>query len=276
MDVLGNAPNGARVRLDSGRVVLVVGEERGMVLVEGEGGARVALPRSTTCSAVPAEGDPLAALVDADRATIRATLPELRDADLLRYVGGGVPMWVAHEVEAILAARRAGGAPVRPDDGETLAVCPVCSGRFPVVPAAKGGRVLQAHQGQAEGWCPGSGKAMEAEPVKPAPARRRAKKPAELPAEEPVAEPAPQEVAEPAEVPADPVVLPFLRSVERPPAEPAAPAEPAPAERPDPFSPLGANLRATCLAALGAALAAADGAGLGLTITLTLPPRSRS
>lgn len=247
MPLLSQAEHGQRVTLASGHTV-IVGERDGAfrwVTGTGEGARPVRLASDTPYDLALDEGDPLQALLDADRVTIRRTLATLDRDQLARVAELGVPMWVKGEACKLLAGHVEAPAPA-----EEVA-CPACTASTAVVTSAKGSTVAM-HAGPDGSWCSGSGKPV----AKPARPRAKAVQ------REVVAVPESERVAlPPAPVPA-PVVEPSP-----PPAAVQAPAEaaetaPSPAAMP------------CLLLALDGALRAAQAAGIGLSITLTVPARS--
>lgn len=247
MPLLSQAEHGQRVTLTSGHTV-IVGEQDGAfrwVTGTGDGARPVRLAGDTPYDLALDEGDPLRALLDGDRVTIRRTLATLDRDQLARVADLGVPLWVKGEAAKLLAGHVEAPAPA-----EEVA-CPACTASAVVVTSSKGSTVAM-HAGPDGSWCAGSGKPVSK------PTRPRAKStPREV-----VAVPESERVAlPPAPVPA-PVVEPSP-----PPAAVQAPAEaaetaPSPAALP------------CLLLALDGALRAAQAAGVGLSITLTVPPRS--
>lgn len=245
MPLLSQAEHGQRVALASGHTV-IVGERDGAfrwVTGTGEGARPVRLAGDTPYDLALDEGDPLRALLDADRVTIRRTLATLDRDQLARVDGLGVPMWVKGEASKLLAGHVEAPAPA-----EEVA-CPVCTASTAVVLSAKGSTVAM-HAGPDGGWCSGSGKPV-AKPARPR-AQAAPRKVVTVPASERVAmPPAPAPVVEPSP----------------PPTAVQAPAEAAAT------APSSAALPCLLLA-LDGALRAAQAAGVGLAITLTVPPRS--
>lgn len=242
MPLLSQAEHGQRVTLTSGHTV-IVGEREGAfrwVTGTGKGARPVRLAGDTPYDLSLDEGDPLRALLDADRVTIRRTLATLDRDQLARVADLGVPMWVKGEAAKLLAGHVEAPAPA-----EDVA-CPVCTASTAVVLSSKGSTVAM-HAGPDGSWCSGSGKPV-AKPARPR--AKAAQREVTVPESERVAlPPAPAPVVEP------------------PPAAVQAPAEaaetaPSPAALP------------CLLLALDGALRAAQAAGVGLSITLTVPPRS--
>lgn len=247
MPLLSQTEHGQRVTLTSGHTV-IVGERDGAfrwVTGTGEGARPVRLAGDTPYDLALDEDDPLRALLDADRVTLRRTLATLDRDQLARVADLGVPLWVKGEAAKLLAGHVEAPAPA-----EEVA-CPVCTASTAVVTSAKGSTVAM-HAGPDGNWCAGSGKPAAG------PARPRAKavqrRIDDVPESERVAlppAPMPAPVAEPSPPPA-PIQAPAV----------AAETAPSPAALP------------CLLLALDGALRAAQAAGVGLSITLTVPPRS--
>lgn len=245
MPLLSQAEHGQRVTLASGHTV-IVGERDGAfrwVTGMGEGARPVRLAGDTPYDLALDDGDPLRALLDADRVTIRRTLATLDRDQLARVADLSVPMWVKGEASKLLAGHVEAPAPA-----EEVA-CPVCTASTAVVTSVKGSTVAM-HAGPDGSWCSGSGKPV-AKPVRPR-AKTAQREVVAVPESGRVAlPPAPAPVVEPSP---PPVAL-------RAPAE-ATETAPRPAALP------------CLLLALDGALRAAQAAGVGLSITLTVLPRS--
>lgn len=247
MPLLSQAEHGQRVTLTSGHTV-IVGEQDGAfrwVTGTGDGARPVRLAGDTPYDLALDEGDPLRALLDGDRVTIRRTLATLDRDQLARVADLGVPMWVKGEASKLLAGHVEAPAPA-----EEVA-CPVCTASTAVVTSAKGSTVAM-HAGPDGSWCAGSGKPV----AKPARPRAKAAQ------REVVAVPESERVA----LPPAPVPVPVVE----PPPPPVAVQAPAKAAE---TAPSPAALPCLLLA-LDGALRAAQAAGVGLSITLTVPPRS--
>lgn len=249
MPLLSQAEHGQRVTLASGHTV-IVGERDGAfrwVTGTSEGARPVRLAGDTPYDLALDEGDPLRALLDADRVTIRRTLATLDRDQLARVADLGVPLWVKGEASKLLAGHVEAPAPA-----EEVA-CPVCTASTAVVVSAKGSTVAM-HAGPDGSWCAGSGK----------PAAKPARPRAKAAQREVVAVPESERVALP------PVPAPAPAPVAAPPPPPMAVQAPAEAAA---AAPSPAALPCLLLA-LDGALRAAQAAGVGLSITLTVPSRS--